>query len=168
MTRNIVVLGLSLFSAVVSAADFHVYWSTDGVASERVTGLAQQFQTALKREAGIDAKVVVANASAVSRAAQNNQVDMIITCNEVDSDRGAPLERLSQKAVDSLSCIGGSNKGDWALASDQDVDRDSSGEFWVYFMRSSQHFSQFRDVRDAMQNITQQLQIESIITASVQ
>jgi|GEM_PF-5086533 len=168
MTRNIVVLGFSLFSVAVSAADFNVYWSTDGVASERVTGLAQQFQSALQREAGIEAKVIVASAAEVSKAAQQNQVDMVITCNEVDSDRGAPLERLSQKALDSLSCVGGSNKGSWTLASDQDVDRDSSGEFWLYFMRSSEHFTQFREVRDAMQNITAQLQIESIITVSAQ
>ena len=168
MMKSIVVLGFSLFSVAVSAADFNVYWSTDGVASERVTGLAQQFQSALQREAGIEATVIVASAADVSKAAQQNKVDMIITCNEVDSDRGAPLERLSQKAVDSLSCVGGSNKGAWTLASDHDVDRASSGEFWVYFMRSSQHFAQFRDVRDAIQNITAQLQIESIITASAQ
>lgn len=168
MMKSILVLGFSLFSAAVSAADFNVYWSTDGVASERVSSLAQQFQVALKREAGIDARIIVASAAEVSLAAQSKQADMVITCNEVDSDRGAPLERLSQKAVDSLSCTGGSNKGTWTLASDQDISRDSSGEFWVYFMRDSQHFSQFREVRNAMQGITQQLKIESIITASVQ
>ena len=166
--KSILVLGFSLFSVAVSAADFNVYWSTDGVASERVAGLAQQFQAALKREAGVDAKIIVASAADVSHAAQQNKADMVITCNEVDSDRGAPLERLSQKSLDSLSCVGGSNTGAWSLASDQDISRDSSGEFWVYFMRDSQHFAQFRDVRDAMQTISQQLQIESILTASVQ
>lgn len=168
MMKSILVLGFSLFSVAVSAADFNVYWSTDGVASERVAGLAQQFQQALKREAGIDAKVVVASAAEVSKAAQQNQLDMVITCNEVDSNRGAPLERLSQKVVDSLSCVGGSTKGEWSLASDQDISRDNSGEFWVYFMRDSQHFSQFRDVREAMQNIRKQLAIDTIITASAQ
>ena len=70
MMKSIVVLGISLFSVVVSAADFTVYWSTDGAASERVSSLAQQFQTALKTETGIEAKVVVANAAKVSQAAQ--------------------------------------------------------------------------------------------------
>lgn len=166
--RSILVLVLSLFSVAVSAADFNVFWSTDGAADERISGLAQQFQMALKREAGIDAQVTVASAADVSRAVQHNQVDMIVTCNEVDSDRGAPLERLSQKRLDSLTCIGGSNKGAWALASDQDIQRNNSGEFWVYFMRDSEHFTQFRKVREAMQAITQQLQIESIMSAAAQ
>ncbi len=168
MIKNILALGLSLFSVAVSAADLNVFWSTDGVADERISGLAQQFQVALKREAGINAQVTVASAASVSQAVEQGQVDMIVTCNEVDSGRGAPLERLSQQSLDSLICVGGSNTGAWALASDQGIKRDNSGEFWVYFMRDSQHFSQFREVRDAMQTITQQLKIESILTASAQ
>lgn len=168
MIKSIMVLGFSLFSVAVSAAELNVYWSTDGAANARVTDLAQQFQAALQRDAGIDAKVIVASAAVVSQAAEKNQVDILITCNEVDSDRGAPLERLSQHAAGSLTCMGGSNKGAWTLASDQDVERGNSGELWVYFMRSSQHFSQFLGMRNAVQSIRQQLSMDSIVTAAAE
>lgn len=166
LLKNILITVVFSVSLSVQAADLSVYWSTDGVASERVHQLAQQFQAALQQETGLKANVTVAKPAAVSAAANQNKADIVITCNEVDSEQGIPLERLSQKAVKSLQCVGGNNKGQWSLAADQDVDRQSTGEYWVYFMRSSKHLSQARDLRAAMQSIRDQLKVEAIITAS--
>ncbi|PIE36953.1 MAG: hypothetical protein CSA54_02600 [Gammaproteobacteria bacterium] len=158
-------LGLACFAGSVSAADFTVYWSADGVAPTQVQALAGQFQTALQRELGIDAEVIVADAAQVSQAAKRQQLDMLITCNEVSSTYGVPLERLSSQAAQGLSCIGGHNTTAWTLAMDQDIKRRSSGEFWVYFMRDSAHFARLRDVRAALPQIRKSLPLDTLTTA---
>lgn len=166
LIKTILIFVASSYAMSLQAADLKVYWSTDGVASERVHQLAQQFQGALQQSAGIQVDVVVAKPAAVNAAVQQGQADIVITCNEVDSSHGIPLERLSQKAIEQLQCVGGSATADWSLAVNHDVERENSGEFWAYILRSSVHIAQARDLRAALQSVRDQLQVESIITAS--
>lgn len=165
--QQLTLVVLASFSLNVSASELNIYWSTDGAVDSNIARLALDFKRALKLEAGLDSKVVVANAKEVNQAVSQQKVDLIITCNEVTSEYGIPLERLSQKAVEGLSCVGGNVSNDWALAVDQGVERENSGEYWVYLMRNSAQATQARALRAAMQHISEQLKVEEVAHLTV-
>lgn len=165
MNKIMLVLLSSILSHTALAGDLTIYWSTDGVASAQVDKYARQFETALEQSLGLEADLVIADTGATSQAVQASKVDVLVTCNEVDSSFGAAMGMLSEKTIDKLTCLGGMRRDNWELAMDQDIDRKYSGEIWVYMMRNSRHFKLLSHVRNSMPDIRKQVDMKALVTA---
>ncbi|EDY87225.1 hypothetical protein GP5015_2403 [gamma proteobacterium HTCC5015] len=161
---KVVFAWIALTVASAATADpLSIYWSVDGLKPGALEGVAQQFARSVSERAGVEAVVTVADRNTVSRAAQSGKADVVVTCNEVTSQLGAPMVSLTQQPLNGLECFGGSHRADWALSTDIDAPRSDNGEVWVYLLRSSNQFGKVLDMRRALANIHQDLNLADMV-----
>ncbi|MGM0564011.1 MAG: hypothetical protein ACQES2_06745 [Pseudomonadota bacterium] len=161
--KKLAVSAFLFFASAASAESLDIYWSVDGLKTGSVEQVAQRFASTVTERAGVKAVVTVADRKTVSEAAGNGSADLVVTCNEVASELGAPLAPLNSEPLSALECFSGSHRPDWALSMDIDAPRNNNGEVWVYLLRDSEHFARLRDMRRALMDIQKSLDLGAAV-----